>query len=75
MDQDEEFVALVSARWSSLVRSAVFLGCAIDEAHDLVQSALLRCYLSWRRVESAANRDAYIYRVLLNTYRDSHRRR
>lgn len=49
MDDDGDFSAFASARWGSLVRSAVFLGCSLDEAHDLVQTTLLRCYTAWRK--------------------------
>jgi RNA polymerase sigma-70 factor (sigma-E family) len=75
MDHDGDFSAYASARWGSLVRSAVFLGCGLDEAHDLVQTTLLRCYTAWRKVQKADNRDAYVYRMLLNCHRDSRRRR
>ncbi len=75
MDRDGDFSAFVSARWGSLVRSAVVLGCSLDEAQDLVQTTLMRCHRSWRRVQRADDRDAYVYRILLNCHRDSRRRR
>lgn len=75
MDRDEDFSAYVGARWSSLVRSAVFLGCSLVEAHDLAQTTLVRCYTSWPKVARADDRDAYVYRMLLNCHRDSRRRR
>ena len=75
MDQDGDFSDYASARWGTLVRSAVFLGCNLEEAHDLVQTTLLRCYIAWRKVEKAHDRDAYVYRILLNCHRDSRRRR
>jgi DNA-directed RNA polymerase specialized sigma24 family protein len=74
VDTDEDFSAYAAARWSALVRSAVFLGCRIEEAEDLVQTTLVKCYSAWRRVEKADNRDAYVYRMLLNNQRDSRRR-
>lgn len=75
-DQDEaDFSAYAAARWSTLVRSAVFLGCSIEDAHDLVQVTLLRCFQKWRRVQGAEDVDAYVYRVLVNCLRDSRRRR
>ncbi|WP_229706955.1 SigE family RNA polymerase sigma factor [Nocardioides deserti] len=74
MDDDEDFSAYADARWSNLVRSAVVLGCTLDEAHDLAQTTLLRCYTSWSRVRRADDRDAYVYRILLNCHRDSRRR-
>ena len=75
MDRDGEFSAYASARWATLVRSAVFLGCTVDEAQDLVQNTLLRCFTAWSKVANANDRDAYVFRILLNCYRDSRRRR
>lgn len=75
MDQDGAFSAFASAQWSTLVRSAVFLGCTVEEAQDLAQTTLLRCYTAWRRVEQAEDRDGYVYRILVNCHRDSRRRR
>jgi RNA polymerase sigma-70 factor (sigma-E family) len=75
MDQDEDFAAYVDARWSTLVRSAVFLGCSVEDAHDIVQVALIRCYGRWRRIQATENPDAYIYRVLVNCLKDSRRRK
>jgi RNA polymerase sigma-70 factor (sigma-E family) len=75
MDHDGDFSAFASARWGALVRSAVVLGCTLDEAHDLAQTTLLKCYTGWRKVQRADDRDAYVYRILLNSYRDSRRRR
>jgi RNA polymerase sigma-70 factor (sigma-E family) len=75
MDREADFAAYAAARWPTLVRSAVFLGCGVEEAQDLVQTTLLRCFTSWTKVEKADNRDAYVYRVLLNCHRDSRRRR
>lgn len=72
---DDDFTAYAAARWAALVRSAVFLGCDVDEAHDLVQVTLMRCYQKWGRVQQAKHRDAYVYRMLLNCQRDSRRRR
>lgn len=75
MGRDEEFTEYVSGRWAALVRSAVLLGCSRHDAEDLVQSALARCYISWAKVREADHRDAYVYRVLVNSHTDSRRRR
>ena len=61
-----EFEEYVAARRAALVRSAVLLGCRQPDAEDVVQTALLRCYRSWRRVQRATQPDAYVYRVLVN---------
>jgi RNA polymerase sigma-70 factor (sigma-E family) len=75
MEANAEFSAYAVARWSSLVRSAVFLGCSVQEGQDLAQTTLMRCFVAWSKVQRAADRDAYVYRVLLNCLRDSRRRR
>ena len=75
MSDEEDFSAYASARWPALVRSGVTLGCTTDEARDLAQATLLRCYVKWDKVRRADDINAYVYRVLLNCHRDSRRRR
>lgn len=75
MSRHEDFGAYVEARWSRLVRSAVLLGCSRAEAEDVVQTALTRCLVHWRKVERADDRDAYVHRILVNTFVSSRRRR
>ncbi|GAA3525590.1 SigE family RNA polymerase sigma factor [Nocardioides daeguensis] len=65
----------VQQSWPSLVRAAVFLGARPHEAEDLAQTTLVRCYTGWTKVSSAENRDAYVYRMLLNCLRDVRRTR
>jgi RNA polymerase sigma-70 factor (sigma-E family) len=68
-DADDEYSAFVVERWAKLVRAARLMGCSAAEAEDLVQSTLVKCYLSWSKVRRANDRDAYVYGVLLNTHR------
>lgn len=75
MSEDDDFSQYVVARWSRLVRSAVLLGCSPAEAEDLAQSTLERCLLKWSKVQAADDRDAYVHRILLNTFTSSRRRR
>lgn len=75
MSGDDDFSEYVAARWPSLVRSAVLLGCTHPEAEDLVQSVLERCLVKWDKVQKAGDRDAYVHRVLLNTFISGRRRR
>jgi RNA polymerase sigma-70 factor (sigma-E family) len=70
-----DFTEYVAARRASLVRAAVLLGCPIVDAEDIVQTALLKCHRSWRRVQRADQPEAYVYRVLVNTFRDARSRR
>jgi RNA polymerase sigma-70 factor (sigma-E family) len=74
-DNEADYVAYVEQCWRVLVRAAVFLGAQPHEAEDLVQVTLLRCYTEWERVSGADNRDAYVYRMLLNALRDTRRTR
>jgi RNA polymerase sigma-70 factor (sigma-E family) len=74
MSGNEVFSEYMAARWSRLVRSAVLLGCSPAEAEDLVQAALMRCQVHWRKVERADDRDAYVHRILVNTFTSSRRR-
>ena len=74
MSRNDEFSEYVVARWPRLVRSAVLLGCSPVEAEDVVQTALMRCLVHWRKVERADDRDAYVHRILVNTFTSSRRR-
>ncbi|HET6153667.1 MAG TPA: SigE family RNA polymerase sigma factor [Marmoricola sp.] len=75
MHVDQDFSEYVAARWPRLVRSAVLLGCSSTEAEDVVQTALVRCLLHWNRVQRAEDRDAYVHRILINTFTSTRRRR
>ena len=72
---EREFDEFVAARWPRLVRAAVLLGCGSHEAEDVTQTALTKCLVGWSRVQRADDRDAYVYRVLVNTFTDTRRRR
>jgi DNA-directed RNA polymerase specialized sigma24 family protein len=68
VDSDDDFSEYVAARWARLVRSAVLLGCPHAEVEDLVQTTLERCLVKWRKVQRADDRDAYVHRILINTF-------
>ncbi|MDO9456199.1 SigE family RNA polymerase sigma factor [Nocardioides sp.] len=74
-DRNAEFGDYVAARWPRLVRAAVLLGCSPHEAEDVAQTALTRCLVKWGQVRRADDRDAYVHRVLVNSFTDSRRRR
>lgn len=69
------FAAFARTRWRDLVRAAIFLGASPDEAEDLAQQNLIRCYSAWDRVQQADNTEAYVYRMLVNQLRDARRTR
>ncbi|GAA2156157.1 hypothetical protein GCM10009844_44130 [Nocardioides koreensis] len=66
-----EFTEYVAARRTALASTAVLLGCPAADAEDVVQTALLRCFRAWSRVTRAAQPEAYVHRVLVNTLHDS----
>jgi RNA polymerase sigma-70 factor (sigma-E family) len=61
----EEYVA---ARWTALYRTAYLLTGSHADAEDLAQSTLVKVYLSWAKVAGAASPDAYVRRILTNTF-------
>jgi RNA polymerase sigma-70 factor (sigma-E family) len=68
----EEFAA---SGWPGLVRLAYGLTGDRWLAEDLAQTALARAYASWWRVRRAADPDAYLYRILINSSNSRFRRR
>ncbi|MGD9959511.1 SigE family RNA polymerase sigma factor [Nocardioides sp.] len=72
---DAEYLSFVTARYRTLVRAAVLFGCSRQDAEDAVQDTLIRCYSGWSRVVAADDRDAYVYRILVNGISRSRRRR
>ncbi len=69
------FNEYVVSRWARLVRAAVLMGSDVHAAEDLVQTTLTRCCLSWERISSTRDPDAYVHRMLVNVRNDSRRRR
>ncbi|HVF04357.1 MAG TPA: SigE family RNA polymerase sigma factor [Frankiaceae bacterium] len=74
MDAEAEaaFTAYVEARRRALLRSAWLLTGDWHLAEDLVQAALSKTYLKWRRLDDP---DSYVRRVLTTTYVTWWRRR
>jgi RNA polymerase sigma-70 factor (sigma-E family) len=66
----EEYVA---ARWATLYRTAYLMAGNHADAEDLVQTALVKVYAAWSRVAAADAPDAYVRRVLTNTFLSSKR--
>lgn len=69
----ESFEAFVAARSRPLLRTAYLLTRDAHLAEDLLQTALAKAWGSWGRVES--NPEAYVRRILVNTYSSWWRRR
>jgi RNA polymerase sigma-70 factor (sigma-E family) len=67
------FDEFVDARYNRLVRTAYLLTRDNGLAEDLVQTALTKSWPKWRRIEQ--DPEAYVRRVMVNTYATWWRRR
>ena len=66
---DEGFAAYVRARGDHPLRVAVLLTGDWHAAEDLVQASLVKLYRAWPRLDTAADPDAYLRRIMVNTHR------
>jgi RNA polymerase sigma factor (sigma-70 family) len=71
---DADFAAYLTARWPSLVRTLVLLGCGRPEAAQVARTGLARCHTAWDRVRRADDVDTYVYAAVLGSLH-KHRRR
>ncbi|GII25286.1 SigE family RNA polymerase sigma factor [Planosporangium mesophilum] len=74
LDRDGEFTEYYAARGASL-RAAAYLLCGDWHlAEDLVQTALAKLYLNWKRITRHDSLDAYARRVVFRAFLDHKRR-
>jgi RNA polymerase sigma-70 factor (sigma-E family) len=66
--RDEEFTAYVTGRLPWLGRVAYLLCQDRHRAEDLVQTAITRLYVHWRRAAAAENLDGYTRTVLVRAF-------
>ena len=66
---DERFAAYVKERGDHHLRVAVLLTGDWHAAEDLVQASLVKLYRAWPRLDTAADPDAYLRRIMINTHR------
>jgi RNA polymerase sigma-70 factor (sigma-E family) len=66
---DERFADYVRARGEHLLRVAVLLTGDWHAAEDLVQASLVKLYRAWPRLDTSADPDAYLRRIMVNTHR------
>ncbi|MEV4410948.1 SigE family RNA polymerase sigma factor [Catellatospora sp. NPDC049609] len=69
-DEERAFTEYAQGRVLELRRTAYRLCGDWDQAHDLTQTALIRLYRHWARVSRADSPDAYVRRMLVNTFLD-----
>jgi RNA polymerase sigma-70 factor (sigma-E family) len=73
MSERPEFASYVAERSPRLLRTAFLLCRDWAIAEDLVQAALTKAWLAWRRIGD--DPDPYVYRILVNTHHSWWRRR
>ncbi len=66
--RDDEFTEYVTARLPWLGRVAYLLCQDRHRAEDLVQTAITRLYVHWRRAAAADNLDGYAHTILVRVY-------
>src|SRR5262245_35057743 len=74
-DMETEFRRFVAARSASLQRTADLLVGDWAHAEDVLQAALTKTYLAWRRLGEIEAVEAYARRVLVTTATSWWRRR
>jgi RNA polymerase sigma-70 factor (sigma-E family) len=68
----EEYAAV---SWSTLYRSAYLLAGNHADAEDLAQQTLIKAHGAWGRVSASDSVNAYVRRILTNTFLSSRRPR
>ena len=66
--ENEEFRSFVEGRSPAYLRTAYLLTGDWGHAEDLLQTSLAKVYRVWGRVHDRTNLDAYVRRVMVNTY-------
>ncbi len=69
-----DFESYVASRRAHLRRTAYLLCGDWDRAEDIVQEAVTRLYVHWRRASRADSVDAYVRRSLVNAHLSEGRR-
>lgn len=72
---EDSFSAFAAARWSALFRCAYLLTGNTADAEDCVQVALVKAFARWGKIEGLEQPEAYVRRILVNTFLSSRRRR
>jgi RNA polymerase sigma-70 factor (sigma-E family) len=73
--READFSELVYSRWPKLVRLAYGFTGDVGLAEDLAQSALASAYAYWSRLRRADDPDRYLIKILINTHRNTFRKR
>ena len=74
VDVDQDFAEFVAARSTALYRLAYLLVGSASGADDLLQTSLEKAYVHWSRITAMEHTEAYVRRIIANTYVASRRR-
>jgi RNA polymerase sigma-70 factor (sigma-E family) len=67
MRDEASYVEFVSARWTSLYRFAYLMAGSEHAAEDLLQTSLMKAFVSWDKVQHTESPEAYVRRIVVNT--------
>jgi RNA polymerase sigma-70 factor (sigma-E family) len=73
-DEQEAFREYVVARKAALLRTAYLVSGDWHQAEDIVSTAMVKLYTSWRRAREVEHVDAYVRRIVIRVYLDEQRR-
>ncbi|WP_166348501.1 SigE family RNA polymerase sigma factor [Phytoactinopolyspora limicola] len=73
-DRDDEFAEFVNTRRAHLRRVAYLICGDWHLAEDLVQTALVKLYIAWRRIQRDGAEEAYARRIIVRAHLDEKRR-
>jgi RNA polymerase sigma-70 factor (sigma-E family) len=74
-DEEQQYVDYVTARLPELRRLAGSLCKDSHKADDVVQAAITKLYVHWRRASAADNLDAYVRTIVVRTFLNEQRLR
>ena len=67
-DLEREYVEYLRLRLPQLRKVAALLCGDVDRGDDVVQAAALTLYAKWKLVREADDMDAYVHRVVVNSF-------
>ena len=73
-EREAAYIAFVAARRGQLRRVAYAICGDWHQADDLLQTALIKLYVAWPRVQRNGREEAYVRQIIVRANIDEHRR-
>jgi RNA polymerase sigma-70 factor (sigma-E family) len=73
-EDQAEFKDYVVARKAAMLRTAYLVSGNWHWAEDIVSTAMVKLYTSWRRAREVEHLDAYVRQIVIRVYLDEQRR-